>query len=84
MNDGHSEMYAELWAPLVRGPGGALFLSGPDPRDMNPMPGRQITHPNGLQIGNDSYHIWDQCENFQLKDFRTRVDQIYERPLRQL
>jgi hypothetical protein len=27
MNDGHSEINAELWAPLVRGRGGPLFLS---------------------------------------------------------
>jgi hypothetical protein len=62
----------------------ALYFSpGPDPRDMNPMPAMRMTHPNGLQICYDGSHTWDRCENFQLKDFRTRVHQIYERPLRQ-
>lgn len=59
------------------------FFPGPDPRDMNPMPARRMTHPNGLQICYDGSHTWDRCENFQLQDFRTRVHQMYERPLRQ-
>ena len=83
MNDGHSEIYSELWAPLVRGRGALYFSPGPDARDMNPMLAMRMTHPNGLHICYDGYHTWDRCENFELKDFRTRVHQIYERPLRQ-